>query len=236
MFVLLNQMCKALVRLGFNQNSSAVLTPAPWLRMEEAEAVVLKLKHDVMPWVELEEALGIEPGSVSASFRVPPDNVEQPTTAPPNAGDNSGLDVGVTTPAAVGPDTGLVAGMVDEPSHGSVQDSPPPSSDLSLSEQLSEAIAAGIIKTGTLVHLRTSPIAFLREVPVLHDGCVDEFSLRLAEYGARLGRACNDRHRNAAGLNGRPKAKKRGLNRSLLWSKMSKLWSKMSKDFASFQQ
>jgi hypothetical protein len=54
-----------------------------------------------------------------------------------------------------------------------------------LPERLLHAIAAGKIKTGSVVHLHTSPIAFLREMPVLVGGLVDAFALQVAEFGAR---------------------------------------------------
>lgn len=222
--VAVEQICNALAPLGFNEMSTAVLPPSPWLRIEEAEAVGRKLDHDVISWDDLEQPLGLEHGSLSGEVKVREDGVGPLTSERPNAGDGGAAD-GVHTPSTVGPNPGLAAGT-GKPSHGPVQK---PAPNLALGERLLEAIAAGIIKTGTLVHLPTSPIAFLKEIPVLHGSLVDEFSVRLAEYGARLSRASGDRPgRKAGGQDGRPRADKRNVNHS-------QLWFKISKGFASFQ-
>jgi hypothetical protein len=119
---------------------------------------------------------------------------------------------------------------VDKPNHRPVQEPSPPPADLPFSERLLAAIAAGTIETGTLVHLPTSPIAFLKEVPLPHGGLVDKFSLQLAEYGARLPPASDERPgQKADGQHGRTRADKRK-------SGQSRLWLKISKEFAGFRQ
>lgn len=216
------QMCVALAQFGFNQKSAANPPPNPWLRMEEAEAVALKLEQYVMPWDDLEQALGLEAGSLSRMVKVSGQHAEHLTSGRPNAQHGGHISVAVQTPSAVGPNPGLLTG-VDKPSHSPVQKPAPSPSDLSFSERLLEAVAVGIIKTGTLVYLRTSPIAFLLEVPVLHGGLVDEFPLKLYEYAARLSAASGDRqHPKARSRYGRPSAGKRKVNHSRLWSKISK--------------